>query len=100
MADIKNVSMISLMNELLERDNDTQGKLYDASCIMDKIKLIAYGFSDKYGLNDVDITEGQQRDFLNARSDMRIEISILSDYIQRLDNLIESIGGMRPVADD
>lgn len=67
---------------------------------MDKIKLIAYGFSDKYGLNDTDIAEGQQRDFLNARSDMRIEISILSDYIQRLDNLIESIGGMRPVAGD
>lgn len=100
MADIKNVSMISLMNELLERDNDTQDKLFDASCIMGKIKLIAYGFSEKYHLEDATLTDVQQMDYLNARCDMGTEVSILNDYIQRLDVLINSIGGMRPVTDD
>lgn len=100
MSDIQNASMITIMNEFLARDNDTQEKLYDASCIMDKIKLIAYGFSEKYHLDDTTLTDVQQMDYLNARRDMETEVSILNDYIQRLDVLINSIGGMRPVTDD
>lgn len=100
MSDIQNASMITIMNEFLARDNDTQNKLFDASCIIDKIKLIAYGLSEKYHLDDATLTDVQQMDYLNARCDMGTDVSILNDYIQRLDVLINSIGGMSPVTDD
>lgn len=77
-----------------------QEKIYDIMFIVEKIKLIVYGFSEKYDLNEVTLDENQRIFFLSKRRYMDTEISILSDYVQKLDTMIESINDVELKTDD
>lgn len=100
MSEVKVASTISMMEEMRERDCSIKEKIYDIMFIVEKIKLIVYGFSEKYDLDEVTLDESQRISFLNKRRYMDTEISILSDYVQKLDTMIESINDVELKTDD
>lgn len=100
MSEVKGASTISMLEEMRKRDCSIKEKIYDIMFIVEKIKLIVYGFSEKYDLNEVTLDENQRILFLNKRRYMGTEISILSDYVQKLDTMIESINDVELRTDD
>lgn len=86
-----NASTNSLLDEIRKRNANINGKIFDASCALEKIKLIAYGFNEKYNLESGQIDDIGEKVFLERRLDMGTEMSVLSDYILKLDNIVKSL---------
>lgn len=91
MEKLKDVSTASIIEEMQKRDSRIKSDIYDAICILEKIKLIAYGFSNKYELGDTTFDKAQELMFLKNRRKMDTEMSVLTDYICELDTLINHI---------
>lgn len=95
MEKMKDISTASMLEEIRKRNLGIKEDIYDAICILEKIKVIAYGFSDKYGLEDGTLDRAKELVFLENRRKMDIEMSVLSDYICELDTLINHIDNVR-----
>lgn len=95
MEKMKDISTASMLEEIRKRNSGIKEDIYDAICILEKIKVIAYGFSDKYGLEDETLDRAKELVFLENRRKMDIEMSVLSDYICELDTLINHIDNVR-----
>ena len=91
MDKLKNINTALILDEMSKRDSRVKSKLYDASCALEKVKLIAFNFSQKYNLDSANLDRGGEVCFLRDRQNMNTEISILSDYILQIDKLINSI---------
>lgn len=99
MEKLKDVSTASIIEEMQKRDSRIKSDIYDAICILEKIKLIAYGFSNKYELGDTTFDKAQELMFLKNRRKMDTEMSVLTDYICELDTLINHIDNVRLKSD-
>lgn len=96
MSSIKEVSTRTILNEMKKRESDLMDKATDAHVIMEKIKLIAYGFPEKYDLESTEIDKTGEMIFVANRDNMNTEFLILIDYIQKLDDFINSIVFKKP----
>lgn len=99
MKKLKDISTASILEEMRKRDSRIKSDIYDAICILEKIKLIAYGFSNKYELGDTTFDKTQELMFLKNRRKMDTEMSVLTDYICELDTLINHIDNVQLKSD-
>lgn len=99
MEKLKDISTASILEEMRKRDSRIKSDIYDAICILEKIKLIAYGFSNKYGLGDVTLDKAEELMFLKNRRKMDTEMSVLTGYICELDTLINHIDNVQLKSD-
>lgn len=99
MTKFENASTVSLLDEIHKRDFSIKGKIYDAICILEKIKLIAYGYGEKYDLENEKIDKTSEMVFLERRREMGIEMWVLTDYIHELDKIINSINNVELKSD-
>lgn len=99
MKKLKDISTASILEEMRKRDSRIKSDIYDAICILEKIKLIAYGFSNKYELGDTTFDKAQELMFLKNRRKMDTEMSVLTDYICELDTLINHIDNVQLKSD-
>lgn len=99
MEKLKDISTASILEEMRKRDSRIKSDIYDAICILEKIKLIAYGFSNKYGLGDTTLDKADELMFLKNRRKMDTEMSVLTDYICELDTLINHIDNVQLKSD-
>lgn len=91
MGKLGNVSTALMLDEMIKRDSRIKNRLFDISCTLEKIELIAFNFSAKYNLDKIQLDKYEEQVFLNKRIQMGTELSILVDYILQIDGILKSI---------
>lgn len=91
MNKLKSINTALMLDEMKERDLRIKDKLYDASCALEKAKVIAFNFPSKYSLDEIHLDRAGELRFLRDRLKMHTELSILMDYILEIDKVVKSI---------